>query len=101
MPIPYTDNRMTDLRWKLIETYERPRYAGYTDLVLLGWDMGDPNGVVMFFAVGWKDQFQDRWIDSSDKKPWPDNSKPTHWLCSLRKTFPQDYRTAYADAATG
>jgi hypothetical protein len=89
---------LDDLRWKLIDTYKRPEYAGYTDLVLLGWDSGHPEGVIMFFGVGWCDAFNGTWIDCSDKKPWP--NPPTHWLVSLRGTFEQDFRDIYSNHAT-
>ena len=82
---------MSDLRWKLIDTYERPAYAGFTDIVLLGWDNGDPDRRVMFFGIGWKDEANGVWIDNADRKPWQANP-PSHWLCSLRGTFQQDNR---------
>lgn len=83
------------MRWKLIETYERTAYAGYTDLVLLGWDSGHPDGKIMFFGVGWLDQFSGRWTDAGDRKPWGEHTGPTHWLCSLRGAFEQDYRPMF------
>jgi hypothetical protein len=88
---------MGELRWKLIETYERPKYAGHTDLVLLGWDSGHPDGVVMFFGVGWLDDLSQKgkWVDCSDRKAWPE--QPTHWLVSLRGAFEQDFRQIYKD----
>ena len=88
---------MTDLRWKLIETYQRPPYAGYDDVVLLGWDMSQ-DGTVMHFGVGWLGELSHKgqWVDCSDKKPWP--LQPTHWLCSLRHKFQQDFRDVYDPA---
>ena len=81
---------MTDLRWKRTDTYVRPEYAGYTDIVLLAWSRHPDGETLTHFGCGWLDQFSSKWTDCSDKKPWPE--QPTHWLCSLRGTFPQDNR---------
>ncbi len=66
--------------WKPISEYVEPPYAGYTNIVLLGWYVeagGGYSSGVAHFGVGWYCEYTKKWIDSSDKKPW--NNPPTHF----------------------
>ena len=84
-------------KWKPISEYVDPPYRGSTPIVLLGWHSfaggGYPAGV-WHYGVGWKESFGGgRWVDASDKKPWPNG--PTHFalICNqIEQPDPEDQR---------
>lgn len=74
------------IEWRPIKEYAAPKAAMQTPLVLLGWWMGECGSGyspgIFSAAVGFQDH-AGRWIDKSDKKPWPNYSQPTHFACHI------------------